>query len=77
MQKLRAYYSKNISTYPIRSKIKDADKYLNQLNSEGQFADLIPYEEKIYDNGWIEAGNYTEDRIWGFIWRMRWNACGR
>ncbi len=65
MQKLRAYYSKNISTYPIRSKIKNADKYLNQLNSEGQFADLIPYEEKIYDNGWIEAGNYAEDQNMG------------
>ena len=65
MQNLRTYYSKNMSTYPIRSKMKNVNVYLKQLNSEGQFVDLIPYEKKIHDNNWLESVGFTDQQNMG------------
>ncbi len=65
IHKLREYYSKNMSTYPIRMKINNADTYLKQLNEEGQFEDLIAYEKEIHDRNWLKSVSFQDQQNMG------------
>ena len=73
---MREYYSKNMSTYPIRMKINNADTYPKQLNEEGQFEDLIAYEKEIHDRNWLKSVSFKTSRIWDFTLPTQLNACG-
>lgn len=67
VRKLRKFYAQNYSTYPIRNKINNADTYLKQLNEEGQFEDLIPYENEILEKKWLERVSFQDQQNMGLF----------
>lgn len=65
--KLRKYYAQNFSTYPVRNKINKANIYLKQLNEEGQFEDLIAYENEILEKKWLERVSFQDQQNMGLF----------
>lgn len=67
VRKLRKYYAQNFSTYPVRNKINKANIYLKQLNEEGQFEDLIAYENEILEKKWLERVSFQDQQNMGLF----------
>lgn len=67
VRKLRKYYAQNFSTYPVRNKINKADTYLKQLNEEGQFEDLIAYENEILEKKWLDKVYFQDQQNMGLF----------
>lgn len=67
VRKLRKYYAQNYSTYPVRNKINKADTYLKQLNEEGQFEDLIAYENEILEKKWLDKVYFQDQQNMGLF----------
>lgn len=67
VRKLRKYYAQNFSTYPVRNKINKANIYLKQLNEEGQFEDLIAYENEILEKKWLDKVYFQDQQNMGLF----------
>lgn len=65
--KLRKYYAQNFSTYPVRNKINKANIYLKELNEEGQFEDLIAYENEILEKKWLDKVYFQDQQNMGLF----------